>query len=161
MVKTTLERKGETSIRDRTLIFVRRLPAAREKVFKAWTDQKQLAQWIGPADMTISSVEVDAREGGGYRITMRSKEGKEFTAAGQYCEVKPAERIVMTWAWEEPQGHGPVTCITIELKPAGKSTEMRFHHALFEDKDTRNSHRSGWQSIFDKLARWCKTSALN
>jgi uncharacterized protein YndB with AHSA1/START domain len=161
MVKTTLERKGEMSIRDRTLIFVRRLPAAPEKVFKAWTDQRDLAQWMGPADMTISGVEVDAREGGGYRITMRSQAGKEFTAAGQYCEMRPAERIVMTWAWEEAAGHGPVTCITIELKPAGKSTEMRFHHALFEDKDTRNSHRSGWQSIFDNLARWCRTSALN
>ena len=161
MVKTTLERKAEASIRDRTLILVRRLPAAREKVFKAWTDQKQLAQWIGPGDMTIPSAEVDAREGGSYRITMRSKEGKEVTAAGQYCEVKPAERIVMTWAWQEAQGHGPVTCITIELRPAGKATEMRFHHALFEDKDTRNSHRSGWQSIFDKLARWCKTGTLN
>jgi uncharacterized protein YndB with AHSA1/START domain len=154
MVKTTLERKAEASIRDRTLILVRRLPAVPDKVFKAWTDQRELAQWMGPGDMTISDVEVDAREGGRYRITMRSKESKEFTAVGQYCEVKPAERIVMTWAWQAAQGHGPVTCITIELRPAGKATEMRFHHALFEDKDTRNSHRSGWQSIFDKLARW-------
>src|SRR5688572_7164082 len=161
MAKTTLERKGEASIRDRTLIFVRKLPAGREKVFKAWTDQKQLAQWMGPDDMTIPSATVDAREGGGYRITMRSKEGKEVTVSGQYCEVKPAERIVMTWAWEQEGGRGPVTCITIELKSAGKSTEMRFHHALFEDKNIRNSHRSGWQSIFDKLARWCKASALN
>ncbi|MGH6873775.1 MAG: SRPBCC family protein [Aestuariivirgaceae bacterium] len=161
MVKTALERKAEASIRDRTLIFVRRLPAEREKVFRAWTDQKLLAQWMAPGDMTIPSATVDAREGGGYRITMRAKEGKELTVSGQYCEVKPAERIVMTWAWEEEQGHGPVTCITIELKPSGKATEMRFHHALFEDKDTRNSHRSGWQSIFDKLARWCKASALN
>jgi uncharacterized protein YndB with AHSA1/START domain len=161
MAKTTLERRAEASIRDRTLIFVRRLPAAREKVFKAWTDEKQLAQWMGPGDMTIPSASVDARDGGSYRITMRAKEGRELTVSGQYCEVKPAERIVMTWAWEEAQGHGPVTCITIELKPAGKATEMRFHHALFEDKDTRNSHRSGWQSIFDKLARWCKAGALN
>jgi uncharacterized protein YndB with AHSA1/START domain len=161
MVKTTVERKAEASIRDRTLVFVRKLPAGREKVFRAWTDQKQLAQWMGPEDMTIPSAKVDAREGGFYRITMRSKEGKEFTVSGQYCEVKPAERIVMTWAWEQEGGHGPVTCITIELNAAGKATEMRFHHALFESKDTRNSHRSGWQSIFDKLARWCKASALN
>jgi uncharacterized protein YndB with AHSA1/START domain len=61
---------------------VRRLPAAPEKAFKAWTDQRELAQWMGPADMAISAVKVDAREAGGYRITMRSEAGKEFTAAG-------------------------------------------------------------------------------
>jgi glutathione S-transferase len=161
MAKTTLERKGEASIRDRTLIFIRRLPADRKRVFRAWTDGKDLAQWLAPEGMTVPSVKLDAREGGAYRITMRGKDGKEVTVSGQYCEMRESERLVMTWAWEQEQGHGPVTCITIELKPSGQATEMRFHHALFEDKQTRNAHASGWRSIFDKLALSLKAKALN
>jgi uncharacterized protein YndB with AHSA1/START domain len=161
MAKTTLERKSEQSVKERTLVMVRRLPAAAQKVFEAWTDEQQLAKWMGPKDMTVPKAKSDPREGGNYRITMRSPEGKEFTVSGQYCEVRPAERIVMTWSWEEEGGHGPVTCMTVELKPAGKATEMRFHHALFADKQGRNNHNTGWQGSFDKLAAFCKGKSLN
>jgi glutathione S-transferase len=161
MPKTTLERKAEQSIKDRTLVLARRLPATAEAVFKAWTDDRELAKWMGPGDMTIPKAAADPREGGNYRITMRSKAGEELTVAGQFCEIRPAQRIVMTWAWEEEAGHGPVTCMTIELRASGKATEMRFHHALFADKQTRNRHMSGWNSIFDKLALHCKGKSLN
>jgi uncharacterized protein YndB with AHSA1/START domain len=161
MAKTLLEKKAEQSVKDRTLVMVRRLSAPPKRVFEAWTDEQQLAKWMGPEQLTIAKASTDPREGGSYRITMRSPDGKEFTVSGEYCEMRHAERIVMTWAWQEEGGHGPVTCVTIELKPAGKATEMRFHHALFEDKATRNSHVSGWRSIFDKLAGYCKKTSLN
>jgi uncharacterized protein YndB with AHSA1/START domain len=161
MTKTPLERKAETSVRERTLVMVRRLAASPKQVFEAWTNERELAQWIGPHDMTIPMAKSEPREGGCYRITMRSPQGQEFTVSGQFCEMRAAERIVMTWSWEEAAGHGPVTCVTIELKPSGKATEMRFHHALFADKDGRAKHRAGWQGSFDKLARHCRQRSLN
>lgn len=161
MVKTALERKAEQSVKDRTLVMVRRLSAPAQKVFEAWTDERQLAEWMGPQDMTVPKCACEPREGGSYRVTMRSPEGKEFTVAGQYCEIRPAERIVMTWSWEEEGGHGPVTCLTIELKPSGRATEMRFHHALFADKQGRNNHMAGWKGSFDKLAAFCKGKTLS
>ncbi|HEY7750586.1 MAG TPA: SRPBCC domain-containing protein [Aestuariivirgaceae bacterium] len=161
MAVTVAERKAQQNVRSRTLVMVRRLSATTEAVFGAWTDERQLAKWMGPKTMTVPRAKSDPREGGGYRITMRSPEGKEYTVSGQYCEIRPAERIVMTWSWEEEGGHGPVTCVTIELKPSGKSTEMHFHHALFADKQGRDNHKSGWQGSFDKLAAFCKGKGLN
>jgi uncharacterized protein YndB with AHSA1/START domain len=161
MAKTVFERKGEQDIKNRTLVIVRRLPAAPKEVFTAWTDERQLVKWLGPKTMTVPSAKSDPREGGSYRVTMRSSEGKQFTVSGQYCELRPASRLVMTWAWEEEGGHGPVTCVTVELKPSGKSTDMHFHHALFADKVTRVSHRAGWLEIFDKLAAHLRTRTLN
>jgi uncharacterized protein YndB with AHSA1/START domain len=161
MAKTALERKSEASVRERTLVMVRRFQASPRQVFEAWTNERELAQWMGPKDMTVPMAKSEPREGGRYRITMRSGEGKEFTVSGQFCEMRAGERIVMTWAWEEEGGHGPVTCMTIELKPSGKSTEMRFHHALFADKKGRANHHAGWRSTFDKLARYCKARTLN
>jgi glutathione S-transferase len=161
MAKTDLERKVEQSIRERTLVMVRRLPAAPKQVFQAWTNEAELAQWMGPKDMTIPEARAEAREGGPYRIVMRGADRKDLTVSGQFCEIRAAERIVMTWAWQEDKGHGPVTCITIELRGAGKATEMRFHHALFADKQGRENHRVGWQSTFDKLALYLKKKRLS
>jgi uncharacterized protein YndB with AHSA1/START domain len=161
MAKTELERKAEQSIKERTLVMVRRLPATPKRVFEAWTDESELVHWMGPKDMTIPEAKAEPREGGLYRIVMRSADLKDLTVSGQFCEMRPAQRLVMTWAWEEDGGHGPVTCITIELRGAGKATEMRFHHALFADKQGRDSHRVGWQSIFDKLAVYLRKSRLN
>jgi glutathione S-transferase len=161
MAKTNLERKAEQSIKERTLVMVRRLPAAPKQVFQAWTDQSELVKWMGPKDMTIPEASTEPREGGAYRIVMRGADRKDLTVSGQYCEMRPARRLVMTWAWEEEGGHGPVTCITMELRAAGKATEMRFHHALFADKQGRDNHHAGWRSIFDKLAVYLRTQRLN
>jgi uncharacterized protein YndB with AHSA1/START domain len=161
MAKTALERKTEASVRERTLVMVRRYQASPKQLFEAWTNERELAQWIGPKNMTVPMAKSEPREGGRYRITMRSAEGKDFIVSGQFCEMRAGERIVMTWAWEEEGGHGPVTCVTIELKPSGKSTEMRFHHALFADKEGRASHRHGWEESLDKLTRHFKSRSLN
>jgi uncharacterized protein YndB with AHSA1/START domain len=161
MAKTALERKTEASVRERTLVMARRFQASPKQLFEAWTNERELAQWMGPKNMTVPMAKSEPREGGLYRITMRSAEGKDFTVSGQFCEMRAGQRIVMTWAWEEEGGHGPVTCVTIDLKLSGKSTEMRFHHALFADKQTSASHRAGWRDIFEKLARHCKSRSLN
>lgn len=161
MAKTDLERKTEASVRERTLVMVRRFQASPKQLFEAWTNERELAQWMGPKNMTVPMVKSEPREGGRYRITMRSGDGKEVSVSGQFCEMRAPQRIVMTWAWEEEGGHGSVTCMTIELKPSGKSTEMRFHHALFADKQGRANHRAGWRDTFDKLARHFKSRRLN
>jgi uncharacterized protein YndB with AHSA1/START domain len=47
MAKTALERKLEASVRERTLVMVRRFQASPRRVFEAWTNERELAQWMG------------------------------------------------------------------------------------------------------------------
>ena len=75
MAKSVFAKTAEASIRERTLVDVRRFQAAKEKVFDAWTDGTQIAKWMGPEGFTIPAADLDAREGGNYRITMRSPAG--------------------------------------------------------------------------------------
>lgn len=152
MAKQAFEKKAEASIKDRTLIEVRRFKASREKIFDAWTDAKQVAKWMGPKGFTIPVAKLEPREGGKYAITMNSPAGSAYTVGGTYCELVRPSRLVFTWAWQQPEGHGPVTCVTLEFRPAGKGSELRFHHALFEDKAGRDSHRGGWREALDKLS---------
>lgn len=68
--------------------------APRERVFAAWTQAENLAQWWGPEGFTVSVCEVDARPGGAIRIHMRGPDATEYSMTGVYVEVVPLRRIV-------------------------------------------------------------------
>jgi uncharacterized protein YndB with AHSA1/START domain len=60
--------------------------------------------------MTLRSLEMDARTGGGYRLDFG--DGMDFF--GTYLEVTPHSRIV--WTNEEGGDNGSVTTVTFEEK---------------------------------------------
>jgi uncharacterized protein YndB with AHSA1/START domain len=96
---------------DRVLVITRVLDAPRDRVFAAWVDQRQAAQWWGPRGFITVSNEMDVRVGGEWRRCMRSPEGKEHCSRGVYREIVKPERLVFTFIWEQggAPGHGPET----------------------------------------------------
>jgi len=78
-----------------SLLFVNMLfDAPRERVFRAWTDPQQLAQWWGPRGFTTQVCDVDVRPGGSLHIQVRSPEGSVFRTTGVYEEILEPERLV-------------------------------------------------------------------
>jgi uncharacterized protein YndB with AHSA1/START domain len=77
-------------------IVTRIFDAPRERVWRAWTDPKHVAQWWGPRAATILVCELDVRPGGKYRIVMRCPEGFEYPMFGVYVEVIAPERMSYT-----------------------------------------------------------------
>ena len=55
----------------------RMFDASRERVFKAWTDPDDVAEWFSPAPLTTprDSVRIDLRVGGRYELTMVMPDG--------------------------------------------------------------------------------------
>jgi uncharacterized protein YndB with AHSA1/START domain len=82
------------AIREVTLTRV--IAAPRERVFRAWTDPKHMAQWWGPKGFTNPVCEVDARPGGMIRIDMRAPDGVDYPMDGVFHEVIEPERLVFT-----------------------------------------------------------------
>jgi uncharacterized protein YndB with AHSA1/START domain len=80
----------------RELTLVRVMDAPRERVFGAWTDAKQMAQWWGPKHFTNPLCEVDARPGGVIRIDMQGPDGVVYPMDGVFHEVVVPERLVFT-----------------------------------------------------------------
>jgi len=136
-----------------TLKVTRTLPASREKVFRAWTDPQTLMKWFAPSDQFITRLpEFDLRVGGRYRIEMKLEE-KTHTVVGTYREIRPPEKLVFTWRWENEPAHVGDTLVTIELFDRGGKTELILTHEGFANEASRDEHNKGWAGCLDRLAR--------
>jgi uncharacterized protein YndB with AHSA1/START domain len=137
------------------LTITRVFNAPRDLVFRAWTEPERMAKWGGPEGFAPTYVEMDARPGGAWRLGMRSPEGQEYRQGGVVREIVPPERLVYTFAWEEGDGTpGHETLVTLTLAehgPDAAQTLMTFQQASFENVESRDGHREGWDSAFNAL----------
>jgi uncharacterized protein YndB with AHSA1/START domain len=135
------------------LILIRSFEAPRALVFKCWTEPRHLMRWLCPATFAVLFVENDLRIGGKWRGGMRSPEGEEFIHHGEYIEIAPPGRLVMTHQWErnhlEPAAR---TTLEISLIEQDGGTEMIFVQSGLATETSALSHRHGWTGAFDSLA---------
>lgn len=131
----------------------RKYNASRERVFAAWTQPDIAAKFLGPGDITIPEVQMDVRSGGSYRITMLKPDGERMVARGTYREVRPPERLSMTWRWEEDDpADEHESLLTLEFNDLGNETELVLTHDQFVSAESRDRHEHGWTIIVDQLA---------
>lgn len=68
---------------------------------------------MGPTGFTATSVEGELRPGGRLRIRSDT-DGTEYWSSGTYLDIVEPERLVFTFAWEEPPGTpGNETLVTV------------------------------------------------
>ena len=127
--------------------------APRDRVFRAWTDPRELAKWFGPSpDYSTVVPEFDFRVGGRYRLEMHHKGGNVHKLTGVYREIKPPERVVFTWRWEQdPTAHESV--VSVEFRDLGPSTEMTLTHENLPSAPERDKHRQGWDGCLAQLSK--------
>jgi uncharacterized protein YndB with AHSA1/START domain len=121
-----------------------RIAAAPATVFSYLTQPDKFAAWMGVG------AELDARPGGKYRIDVDG----EHVAVGEYRELDPPRRVLMTWGW---QGHDAVppgsTLVEITLVPDGpEGTILMLRHTALPNDAEVQSHRAGWSLYTSKLA---------
>jgi uncharacterized protein YndB with AHSA1/START domain len=138
---------------DCVLTLERRLKANPDRVFAAWIEPAQLAQWFGPEGMTIPSQAIDARVGGGWTVTMRDPQGNDRTVSGVYRDIDRPKRLAFTWAWHHDGKRGHETDVVVEFKRDGDGTLIRLTQQTFETAHDRDMHNMGWSSSFNDLAR--------
>lgn len=126
--------------------------APQEKVFDAFVTEASLRSWHAPRGMTVAACSVDAREGGRYRLEMRSHEGASHCVGGTYRSVKRPQQLAYTWQWE---GDGPMsgvqTLIEVDFIAKDNGTELRMKHSGFPAAAARDGHTQGWSSTFNRL----------
>jgi uncharacterized protein YndB with AHSA1/START domain len=79
---------------EREIVSSRTIAAPREKVFQAFSDPQQLAQWWGPQGFTNTFHEFDLQPGGMWRFVMHGPKGADYSNESRFVEVVRPERIV-------------------------------------------------------------------
>lgn len=144
------------------LTLERRIPAARDRVFAAWTQPELLRRWSAPEGLTIEDGATDLRVGGGWRVVMAEPDGTRHEAFGTYREIAAPERLAYTHAWKSDAGASPETVLTIELEPEADGTRLVLTQAGFPSPESRDGHRDGWSSALDHLqALFASTDAAS
>ena len=136
---------------DAAVIVRRVFPASRERLFKAWSDPKELVQWFSRDGWHNPSAEADVRPGGKFRIAMQQlPDGVPIYATGSYKHVEPPAKLVFTWTWEGPIDDVRDTIVTVDFLEVPQGTEIVLTHELLPEQ-RRASHAEGWNALLTKL----------
>ncbi|MBI3453292.1 MAG: SRPBCC domain-containing protein [Rhodospirillales bacterium] len=138
----------------RTVTVRRLLPAARDILFRAWTDPQEMAKWWGPRAWTVRRCEIDLRPGGAWGTWFETANGTERYIGGVYREVTPPIRLSFTWEPEGPNGPPErVSVVTVEFHDRSDATEIVIEHRKLASGEAVDMD-VGWASTFDSLERY-------
>jgi uncharacterized protein YndB with AHSA1/START domain len=135
------------------LVLRRTYAAPRQRVFDAWTTPEIMTKFFGPGDVMIEEISMDVRTGATYRLVMVMADGERMPVGGTYREVRPPEKLAMTWRWEEDdQADEFDTLLTLEFNEVAGGTELVLTHEQLRSVESRDRHAEGWGQIIDQLA---------
>jgi uncharacterized protein YndB with AHSA1/START domain len=107
-----------------TVRFHRVLRASPERVYRAFLDSDAMVKWLPPHGFTGKVHEMDARVGGGYRMSFTNfGTGKSHSFGGRYTELTPHSRIRYTDTFDDPNMPGEMQ-VTVSLRAVICGTEV-------------------------------------
>jgi uncharacterized protein YndB with AHSA1/START domain len=142
---------------NKELVITRIFNAPRELVYCAFVDPDQLAQWFGPVGYSVprDTIEVDARVGGGQRLTMvnDADPSEQSPVDATFTEVVENELLVGTEKWEGVPGiqEGGIMTMRLEFHDEGDGrTRLVLRQGPYST-EMEGMAREGWNSSFTKL----------
>ena len=135
-----------------TFVISRTYPAARDRVFAAWSNRDDKARWFG-AGPEASNLQLDFRVGGTEINSGGPPDGPVFTYRATYQEIVPGERIVYGYTMDMDDTVISVSVTTVEFANAGDGTTLTFtEQGVFLDgHDTIVSREKGTAELLDQL----------
>jgi uncharacterized protein YndB with AHSA1/START domain len=127
--------------------------APRERVWREWTEPEPFADWFGGPESAVplSSVSMDVRPGGSWRLTMFADPGRwEIRWKGEYREVVEPERLVFTISDQPGAAYELITVVLIDLGDG--RTEMSFQQSGRMSPEQYERAGQGWSVFFDRIA---------
>ena len=77
-------------------LIIREFVAAKEKVFKAFTEPGYLKQWFMPTEMEFTIEQMECKTGGSFQNHHSHSNGMKFGFRGVYHEVSEPDLIIKT-----------------------------------------------------------------
>lgn len=128
------------------------LRATPERVYRACLDPDALVKWLPPHGFTAKVHHMDARVGGGYRMSFTNfSTGQSHTFGGTYIELTPNEQIRYTDQFDDPNMPGIIQ-VTIRLQTVVCGTDLTIIQAGLPPTIPIEFCYLGWQESLTLLA---------
>lgn len=128
------------------------LRAPPQRVYRAFLDPDAMVKWLPPHGFTGKVHQLDARVGGGYRMSFTNfNTGKSHSFGGTYLELLPGQRIRYNDRFDDPNLPGQMN-VTIELKQVACGTEIEITQEGIPPAIPVEFCYLGWQESLALLA---------
>ena len=129
------------------------LRATPERVYRAFLDADAMAKWLPPNGFTGKVHQMDAKVGGGYKMSFTNfTTGSSHSFGGTYLELKPYERIRYTDKFDDPNLPGEMQT-TIVLKQVFCGTDLNITQEGIPAAIPAEACYLGWQESLTLMAK--------
>ena len=143
---------------DDQILITREFDAPKHLVYKAYTTPELVRRWWSGKRGTVTSADIDLRVGGRWRYVMVANGGFEVAFHGEFREIVPDERLVMTEVYEGAPGgddDGAVNVVTFDENGGRTTLEVLVQ---CPSKDVRDAiigsgMEGGMQEAYDELEK--------
>jgi len=136
-----------------TIRLHRVLRAPPERVYRAFLDADAMAKWLPPHGFTGRVHHLDAKVGGGYKMSFTNfTTGQSHSFGGTYLELVPNELIRYTDSFDDPNLPGEMQA-TIILRKVVVGTELNIVQEGVPVVIPAEACYLGWQESLMLLAK--------
>lgn len=137
---------------DRTVRLHRVLRCPPSKLYRAFTEADAMARWLPPYGFICTVQQMDARVGGGFRMSFHNfGSGQAHSFGGEYLELVPHQRIRYTDRFDDPNLPGELQ-VTVSLKQVSCGTELSVEQSGIPEAIPLEMCYLGWQESLLQLA---------
>ncbi len=122
-----------------------------ERVYKAFIDADAMAKWLPPNGFTGKVHEMDARVGGGYKMSFTNfSTGNSHSFGGEFLELVENERIRYTDKFDDPNLPGEMET-TVVITEVSVGTELHIEQTGIPEMIPVEGCYLGWQESLKLL----------
>ena len=124
-----------------------------DRVWQAWTSAELLQRWACPdPEWLVSSCEVDARAGGGYRLRFGPRpDGDAYAETATFTVFEPVTRLVLD-VLTEGDGMSETSQCTVTLEPVDGGTRLSLTVEGLSGQEAHDGMRTGWEWCLEGIA---------
>jgi uncharacterized protein YndB with AHSA1/START domain len=156
-------RKVQSMTNGETIMACAEIEAPVERVFTALVT-KEVEQWWGSADTCrMADWSADLRVGGRWTVTVRTADGSDLPASGEFLEIEAPRRIVQTraYGWDHPKLGRRQTTVAWLLEPIAGGTRLTICHGGFAGlSGAAVEHAEGWGRVLAWLQDYVAAGKL-
>lgn len=137
-----------------SVTLVRKISSTPGAVYAAWTEPALIVRWLAPGADTVTSVTMDVRKGGRFRLEGQHGDGKPYSFSGTYLDLAEDRRVALSWIYDGPipELKGGASVVVADIRPlAGDLTELTLTHEKLSERDAAEIYRVSWAECLGKL----------